>query len=253
MTSQALHRPFIGITLYQEDYHKVQGFLPTPSYRDILYSRDNQKVTLIYAIEGYITSPAQYRWISNIKLGLREYLYVPFAFEETFIITDTTEINHTVYEIKALSKAFKAPLIHYPKIMYPSTKQELYRRLCWYGQRLIHQHCFTHEIMTATALLMNAKLKEKYSTKELHKKALGACMWIEEHREGFTIGLDEVALKKAHSKGGQKRRAQRVQQTKEKIQQCIKSGDYIKPNGKVNISSLAKALNMTRKTIAKYV
>lgn len=253
MTSEPLHRPFIGITLYEDDYAKVQNLLPTPSYTDTLHSRYNQKIILIYAIEGYITSHNQYRWISSIKLGLQSFLCVSFEFEEDFTITDTTEVTNSIYTIDELSKAFKAPVIIYPKIMYPVNKQELYKRLCWYGKRLIHQKCFTKEAVISTALLMNNKLSDRYQNKELHKKALGAYMYIDEKREEFSIRLDKVQLKEAHVKGGQIRKAQRVRKTKERVHQLLKSGDFNKPNGKVNLSSLAKAMNMTRQTIAKYI
>jgi len=253
MNPQPLLSPFIGISLYQDDYSKVKGLLPSPSYSDTLHSRHTQKIILIYTIEGYITSSSQYRWISNIKLGLEEYLCVPFEYVEEFSITDSTEVTATLYQVKELSKAFKAPLVIYPKIMYPSTKQEVYKRLCWYGARLIHQKVFTKEVMTATALLMNSKLKDKYSQKDLHKKVLGAYMFIDENRECLSVGLDTKQLQEAHSKGGRIRKDQRVKQTKEKVQQLLKSDDFIKPNGKVNLSLLAKAMNMTRKTVAKYV
>lgn len=253
MTSEPLHRPFIGITIYQDDYSKVKGLLPTPSYTDTLHSRYNQKIILIYAIEGYITSHNQYRWISNIKLGLKKFLCVPFEFEEEFTITEHTEITDSIYQIEELSKAFKAPVIIYPKMLYPKTKHELYKRLCWYGKRLIHQKCFTKEAMISTALLMNKKLSDKYQDKELHKKVLGAYMFIDENREKFSVRLDEVQLKEAHSKGGQIRKTQRVQKTKERVQHFLESGNFTKSNGKVNLSSLAKAMNMNRKTVAKYV
>ncbi len=253
MKPQPLLSPFIGISMYQDDYIKVKGLLPTPSYTDTLHSRTNQKIILIYQLEGYITSYSQYRWISNIKLGLKKYLFVPFEYVEEFYITNTTDTTSILYQIEELSKAFKAPLVTYPKIMYPVTKKELYRCLCWYGKRLIHQECFTKEIMISTALLMNSKLKDKYQDKELYKKALGAYMFIDENREQFNIRLDEVALKEAHSKGGIIRKTQRVQNTKERINQLLKDDKYYKPNGKVNISSLAKDIGLTRKTVAKYV
>ncbi len=239
--------------MYQDDYQKVRGLLPTPSYTTSLQTYNNVKIILIYAIEGYITSHNQYRWISNIKLGLEKYLCVPFTYEEDYRITDETDMTVTLYTIDELSKAFKAPLITYPKIMYPATKKELYKRLCQYGKRLIHQKCFTKEAMTSTALLMNSKLKDKYSTKDLHKKALGAYVFINENREGFSVKLDDVQLKEAHSKGARTKNLNQAQKTKERVQQLLKSGDFIKPNGKVNLSSVAKSMNMTRKTVAKYL
>ena len=122
MNPQPLLSPFIGISMYQDNYSKVKGLLPSPSYSDTLHSRYTQKIILIYQLEGYITSPAQYRWISNIKLGLVKYLCVPFEYVEEFSITSNTELTTALYQVKELLKAFKAPLVIYPKIMYPSTR-----------------------------------------------------------------------------------------------------------------------------------
>ncbi len=253
MNPQSLHRPYIGITLNNDDYAKVQGLLPTPSYTDTLQAHNYQKTILIYAIEGYITSPNQYRWISNIKLGLQKYLCVPFEHEEDFAITDHTEATSLLYDIKALSLAFKAPIIYYPKIMYPSTKKELYRRLCWYGERLIHQECFTKEVMTATALLMNKKLQDKLSNRELQRKVKGVVQWIEENKEGFSVKLDDVQLKKAHAKGAEKTNKKQTAETKAKIFELLKDNVYIKPNGKPNKTLLADDLGMNRRTLDKYL
>ena len=253
MNPQPLLSPFIGISMYQDDYSKVRGLLPTPSYTDTLHSRYNQKIILIYQLEGYITTHNQYRWISNIKLGLDKYLCVPFTYEDEFSITDTTEVTTALYQIKELSKAFNAPLITYPKIMYPATKKELYKHLCWHGVRLIHQRVFTHEVMTATALLMNSKLKDQYSNRDLHKKVTGVNKWIDENKEGFSVKLEEKQLKEAHSKGAALTNQSQREKTKERIDKLFKDDTYIKPNGKVNLSSLAKAMNMTRQTISKYI
>ena len=253
MTPEPLHRPFIGITISKDDYSKVKGLLPTPSYTDTLYSRYNQKIILIYAIEGYITSPNQYRWTSNIKLGLKKFLFISFEFVDEFHITDTTEVTNSIYAIDELSKAFKAPIIIYPKIMYPSIKQELYKRLCWYGKRLIHQKCFTKEAMTSTALLMNKKLDDKYPDKDLHKKALGAYMWLIENIDGFKVKLDEVQLKEAHSKGATQTNKKQTEETKAKIFELLKDDTYLKPNGKVNKTLLANDLGMFRRSLDKYL
>ena len=252
-TQVALHSPFIAIVLTRDDYNKVKSLLPIPSYTDVLFSYQDQKIILVYVIEGHITSHNQFRWISNIKLGIKDFIFVPLDFIDEFCITDTTDITNNIYTVNELSKAFKAPLIIYPRIMYPSTKQDLYRHLCWYGARLIHQKVFTLEALISAGLLMNKKLSDKHSSNDLHKKVLGAYMWLVENMDGFKVGLDQVQLEQSHSKGGKLRKDQRVKQTKERVQKLLKSGDFIKPNGKVNLTSLAKAMNMTRKTVAKYV
>jgi len=253
MNPQPLLKSFIGIEMYEDDYNKVKGLLPTPSYTDMLQGYNYYKIILIYAIEGYITSSNQYRWISNIKLGLEAFLCVKFDYVSEFDVQRAIEITSTLYQIEELSKAFKAPLITYPKIMYPSSKKEIYKCLCRYGKRLIHQKCFTKEIMIATALLMNNILEDKYSNKDLHKKALGAYIFIDENREGFSVRLDKRELQEAHSKGGAMRKAQIVKQTKDKIAKCLKSSKFYKPNGKVNLTKIAKTIGVTRQTVAKYV
>ena len=252
MTPKPLHLHHIAIKFNADDYAKVKGLLPIPSCHYSLQGY-KPKIILVYSIEGHITTPSQYRWISNIKLGLANYLCVPFEYEEDYIANTLAHINNVIYTIKELSTAFNAPLIIYPKIMYPSTQKELYRHLCWYGKRLIHQRVFTKEALTATALLMNSKLKDKYSNRDIHKKVLGVCMWIGENIEGFSVGLDEVQLKKAHSKGARTKNQNQALKTKERIQKLLKTGEFTKPNGKVNLSLLAKAMSMNRKTVAKYI
>jgi len=253
MNPQPLHRPYIGISLYEDDYAKVKGLLPTPSHTDTLQGYNYQKIILIYVIEGYITSLSQYYWISNIKLGLQQYLCVPFTYEEDFTITDTIEVTGIVYDIKALSLAFKAPVITYPKIMYCQSKKEIYKRLCWYGARLIHQKCFTKEVMIATALKMNKKIQDPLSNRELHRKVTGVTQWIEDNSEGFNVRLDEVELNKAHTKGAEITHQKRRAETEAKIFELLKDDVYIKPNGKANKALLADDLGMNRRTLDKYL
>ena len=253
MNPQLLQTSFLGISMYQDDYNKVKCLLPTPSYSDKLYSKHNTKVILIYALEGYISSYNQYRWISNIKLGLEKYLCVPFTYEDEFYITDSTEITAILYTIDELSKAFKASLITYPKIMYPSTKKELYKHLCWYGKSLIHQQVFTKEAMVSSALLMNSKLKDRYSNKELIKKALGAYTFIHENKENFRVKLNSIELKKAHVNGANITNKNQREKTKSKIDNLLKDNRYIKPNGKANKTLISKVLGMHRRTLDKYL
>ena len=253
MTPEPLHKTFIGFSLYLKDYAKVQNLLPTASYKNISSNQYNKRVTLIYQIEGFIISPNQYRWISNIKLGLEKFIFTPFEFEDEFYIHDTTIITNHIYIIEELSKAFNAPLVIYPKFMYASTKKEVYRNLCRYGKRLIHKQCFTLEAVIVTALLMNRKLQDKLNHKDLIKGAVRAYTFIYKNRDKFDVELSPFELKKAHSKGGKMRKKQRVINTQNRVNELIKNGEYLKPNGKVNLTALAKDMQMTRKTIAKYI
>ena len=250
---EQLQKPYIGFAVLQDDFSKLGSLPIVPSYTDTLRSCETQKQIIVYQIDGYITSPSQYHWVSNIKLGIKDFIFTPITFIDDFVIADSTEITNNIYTIKQLSKAFKAPIVIYPKIMYPPNKKALYRHLCWYGARLIHQNVFTREALVSAALLMNKKLTEKYSNKDLHKKALGAYIWLVENMDGFKVKLNSIDLKKAHRQGAITTNAKRYINTKRLVDEAIATGNYTKPNGKVNKSALAKDLNMYRRTLDKYI
>jgi hypothetical protein len=244
---------YIAIGIKDEHLNKVSKLLPAPTHTDWVTGRDYYKHIFVYVLDGYITSHNQYRWISNIKLGIKAFIFVPFDFVDDLQISNRADITNTVYTIAELSKAFKAPVIIYPKIMYPPTKKQLYRHLCWYGKRLIHKQVFTHEALISAGLLMNKKLSDKYSNKDLHKKVLGAYMWLVENIDGFEVGLSDDKLKQAHSKGAIAKNNNQSKQTKQLIDEAIATGNYFKSNGKVKQSKLAKALNLNRSTIIRHL
>lgn len=248
-----MNQNYIAVGIFDTHYQKVANIMPTPTYIDFRTGRDHYKHILIYVIDGYITSHNQYRWISNIKLGMKQFIFVPFDFIDDVHVCSTVNVQGSAYTIDELSRAFKAPVTMYPKIMYPPTKKDLYRHLCWYGKRLIHKQVFTYEAMVSAALLMNKKLHDKYSTKDLHKKVLGAYTWLNENIDGFQVQLTPEALKQAHSKGQQITKAIQRERTKQLIDDAIATGNYIKPNGKVNQSKLAKDLGLNRSTIVRHL
>ena len=253
MTPILLNSLYIGITITKENYSKVEGLLPTPSYKDILYSQNNQKIELIYEIDIFHYSSKEYKYLSDIKLGMMRYLFVPISFIDDFYINDTTEISGATYSLTELSNAFKCEYITYPKIFFPSSKKELYRYLLIHGKKLRHKRLFTREAIIATALLMNEHLEDKYIQKEVHKKALGAYQYILENKENFKEKLSKKQLKEAHSKGAAITNRLQTDRTKERIAELLKDDTYFKPNKKVNKTSLAKALNISRPTLDKYL
>lgn len=253
MTPQPLNRPFIGITISKDDYSKVKGLLPTPSYQDTLYSHVNQKIELIYEIDTFHFSSKEYKFMSDIKIGMKKFFFVPIIFIDDFSLSDNTEISGATYSLIELSNAFKCQYISYPLIHFPSTKKELYKYLVRHGKKLRYQRLFTKEALIATALLMNDYLSDKLIIKEVHKKALGAYKFIIENSENFKEKLTKSQLQKAHSMGGKRRKSTQAQNTIARINELLKTNDYIKPNGKVNKTALAKAMGMNRRTLDKYL
>jgi len=253
MTSQPLNRSYVGIVLTTENYAKVAGVIPTPSYRDKLQSYKGEKQIIIYVIDGSIVSARQFKWLGDIKLSLGAFLMVEFEELEEFYFTDTTEGAGTPYSLQELHKAFRAEYKRYPKIFYPADKKALYRHLVLHGKKLRHKRLFTLEAMTSAGLIMNGKLKDKLSIKELHKKVKGAFGFIMENKENFREGLSVEDLRKAHQRGAAATSHKRSQSTREKIIESLKSGDYVKSNGKINQTLLANDMNLHRNTIASHL
>lgn len=248
-----LNRPHIGILLSTDDYVKVKGLLPTPSYRDVRHSCTTHKTILIYMIDGFVTSHKQYKWLSDIKLGLKDYLMVEYEDVEEFYISESTESNGVLYSLQQLHKAFNTTYRDYPSIYYAPAKKNLYRHLVIHGKKLRHQELFTMEAMTSTALMMNSILKDKLSNRDLHKKVKGAYKFILENQENFKVRLSKSELVDAHRRGAVATHKKRSFNTETIIFESLSTGNYVKNDGSINKTLLANDLDMNRKTVAKYL
>ena len=253
MNPQPLNRPYVGITLTTDDYAKVKGLLPAPTYTDVLYSHTEHKTTLQYVIDGLIISHKQCEWLSDTKLGLKEFLIVEYEDVEEFYISDDTEGTGVLYSLQELHNAFKVTYRDYPRIFYAPTKKRLYRHLVIHGKKLRHQKLFTMEAMTSTALMMNSILKDKLAAKDLHKKVKGAYKFILENKENFREKLSDSELRDAHKRGAEIANQKRSLNSETKIFEALSTGNYVKGDGSINKTLLANDLDMNRKTIAKYL
>ncbi len=122
-----------------------------------------------------------------------------------------------------------------------------------HGKKLRYERVFTQEAMIATALMMNKHLTDKMIDKDVHKKALAAYRFIKENKQHFKEKLSKKKLKEAHSKGAAMTNQMQTEKTKERIAALLKDEAFIKPNGKVNKTALANALNVHRKTLDRYL
>ena len=253
MNPQPLNRPYVGISLSTDDYAKVKGLLPTPSYKDVLHSYSSQKILLLYVIDGFVTSHKQYKWLSDIKLSLKDYLIVEYEEIEAFYISESTEGDGVVYSLNELHKAFNAQYMKYPSVYYAPNKKALYRHLILHGKKLRHLQLFTLEAMTSSALMMNNKLKDKLSSKDLHKKVKGAYKFILENQENFRERLSKSELKAAHQRGAKLSHEKRSSNSEAKIFEALATGDYVKDDGSINKTLLSKSINISRPTLNKYL
>lgn len=242
-----LNSSFLALQMAKSDYKKVSGQLPTPSHRNDLTSTKSNNTIIIYQLDRNVTTSKQFYWLSTIKTAWQKHIFAPFQFVDEVYISEHTQSMGVVYSLDELSKVFQVEFISYPKIYYPSTKKEVYRRLIWYGMKLQRKGLLNIEIMNATALKMNGVLKDKLSYRETLKKSLGAYLYV---LGNISKPLHPNEVKERLRDGGKLRglqkkdeHAQNVQQVKE----CLSL--HVKANGKPNITELSKVLQLSRKTV----
>lgn len=246
-----LNRAFIALQIAKNDLLKVSGYLPTPSHTIALNGLHTQDVIIVYILDKNISTAKQFLWMSTIKRTWTKNIIVPFEFVDEVYLNATTQSNGIIYSLHELSQLFKADFIQYPTIYYPSNKKELYRRLIWYAMRLHSKGLLERDLINATALKMNDKLKDKYNYKETLKKASTAYYYIKENAKP-KLSKDDLMMRLKN--GGKIRGAQRKDEHAQNIQRVKEALPLnIKPSGKVNVTALASALQLNRKTIQRIV
>ncbi len=246
-----LNSAFLALQMAKNDYSKVSGQLPTPTYLNELIGINSNDVVIIYQLSRSVTTSKQFYWLSTIKTAWKKNIFVSFQFVDEVYISERTQSTGVIYGLYELSKVFQVDFINYPKAYYPSTKKEVYKRLIWYGMRLQRKELLTREIMYATALRMNDKLKDRYSYRELLKKASSAYMYV---LENVSKPLHPNEVKARLKDGGKLRGKQKEDehaQNVQRVKECLSL--HVKPNGKVNITELAKVLNLHRTTVHNIV
>jgi len=239
----------IGLQMPLNSYKKVEGKLPTPSYENILISSSGEKeIIIIYEIEHHLKTSIQYQWLSDIKIHFKRNLLIDFDFVTEFYINEYSTCRGVKYSLDELSKVFKGEFIKYPNPMYPATKKELYQKLVWYATRLKDKELLTLEAIYAVSLKFNRAIGNEYQQKELYKKSYEAFIFVQDRYKRKTK-QEVISIKKQN---GVKRGQQRTQERQKLMEQIKKLIPYhLKPNGKPNLSEIARELKVRRETVSR--
>lgn len=244
----------ISLQFLTDNYSKIAYSLPIPTYRRIKTKSNHQGYVIVtYELTHSITSMNQFRWQANIKQSMKEHIKVEFLFAE-YIETVNQENTSIKYTFKSLQEHFKPIKTIYPKIYLPSNKSDIYQRLCIYASKLFYHKMFHLEMVIYAAIKMNNILKKPCNYKELLNKSIRAYTLVS--KTETKQKLTPIELRAALKTGGQKRGVQKKMEqmeNKKKIEELIKSNEYIKPNGKINITKVATDLELSRVTVTNIV
>lgn len=248
-TNQKLNRVSIAFIVTEDKYIKIKGLIPTPSFINTLHSLSNKRFELVYLIDGFIDKPNSLLWLSDIKLGIESKLKDISFSNEVYLNINTVSYS-IIYSLKELSSHFESKKNTYPNIYYPHTKKSLYQHLCYYATRLVYFKILTKEALLSGAIKMNSKLEDKYSYKELLKKVESAYIFISKNQDNLKKRLTDKEREEAYIKRDKKRVSNTVNKIKVTLNKNIQH--YIKANGKINKSKLAKDIGVRRETVNKY-
>jgi hypothetical protein len=248
-----LNRAFLALAMTKNDFLKVSSYVPRPSHTLHHTGLQTQNVTIVYELDRSVTSKNQFRWLSEIKRAWTHHIIVPFEFVNEVYINTDTESTGAIYSLLEISKRFKTECIKYPKIYYPSKKKELYRRLIWYAGKLYNKGILELDLLISVALKMNKtlELKDQYGYRELLKKASAAFRYIKENAKP-KLTKEEVQIRLIE--GGKTRGVQRKEEHAQNVRKVKEALSlHVKPNGKVNITQLSKAVTLSRPTVSDIV
>jgi len=244
----------IALLFKYEDFISIYEKLPQFTYRQYRQNSINKgNILIVYELQHDIKSQAQLLWVANIKEYMKYTIKVKFDFVEVDEIK-AMECSNIKYTLQKLQSYFNQIEIKYPKVIYPFYKDELYRNLCLYAKSLYYYRLLSIEMVMYTAYKMNYKLGNPYTHKELFKKVYGAYILIINSQEELKQKLTRQDLKLALKKGGVIRGQQMKQQHHyhlEQVQKLIKNREFIKPNGKVNVTAIANEIGLRRETISR--
>ena len=254
LSPQQLTSPFIGLELLYSDYKKLEGILPTPTYKSIIVSaKDPDEVVIIYQIKHHLKTPYQYQWLSDIKLNWKRSIKIPFRFVEEYYINEYSHFMPVFYMLQELSGFFKGDFIKYPTPLYPVTPKELYKMLVRYAIKLHRSDKLTLEMVYATSMRMNAYFNagEKLQIRELFKKAYSAYKFVIANGDNLAK-KSKGELLAIRKENGIKRGEQKKREKEKNIKRIKKIlPQHLKANKKPNISKISRELNLRRETVSR--
>lgn len=245
--------PFIAFSIPLKDYEKIKGFLPTPTHRHRTHGY-NPSMAVCYEISHFISKSKYFQWLGSIKITIsKSILHVEL--EDEFYVSENTHSSGAKYHIYELSKLFKVEFIKYPKGLYPANKKELYPNLVKYAKKLLRADLLVYEVIYALSLKFNEALPlmDKCSLRELSKKSKKALEFTKDHKEEMNAKRGDK-LKRCLINGGKMRGEQRRQIKEDNIQRIKEMIPlHKKPNGKANITAIARELKLRRETVSRLI
>ncbi len=180
-------------------FEVISGFdselwgLPQPSgKRWLTHFKKSATLEILYHFQYNPQSWKEWQRVAAIKIQIAQRIPdIEFADYEP---NGTIEIAYTVAELGKYFPQF----IWFPKPKYPTGKDDFFRHLKWYAQKLYYLKMLHIEAVIAMAIHFNEVLEKPYSYREVMRKAKAVCAL---DRSEWRQKLSKEDLRAAHQKG----------------------------------------------------
>ena len=213
--------------------------LPKPSQIRRLSSISGKTtINVLYHFEYPPQSWREWQRVASIKVQIKKrFTYVTFT---QYLVYDTLD---TIYLIAELGEYFKV-FIKFPKPYFPSSKDEIYQRLCIHAKRLCYEELFYVEQLIATSIRFSLAFDNKTELWQIIKRAISSFKWADEHKSEWKTKLSLEVRHKVLSNAAKKSAMIRSKNTKDKKELALK----LKNDG-LSLKNICKELAISRSTL----
>lgn len=232
------------------EWERWGSALPLPSYMRTLTSHTGDKIQVAYELKYKPTKSNDWYFIADIQRSYQAIINGALFNDNLVIEGDGWESNGTAYTLQEL-KMFPTDERAYPVIIRWATSKKTFRSKAFtYAKRLKYEGLLCYPSMMGALSAMNSKMKktEQHKARTLERLTND----ILAQSDQWDTKLPKEALRAVRSDLGVQRGKQKQGEKENRInqmQEVVDSGNFTKPNGKINKSKLADYLGADRRTI----
>jgi len=217
--------------------------LPKPSQIRRLSSISGKRtINVLYHFEYPPQSWKEWQRVASIKVQIKKrFQYVVF---NQYLVYGTVD---TLYLITELGEYFKV-FIKFPKPYFPSSKDEIYQRLCVHAKRLCYEELFYVEQLISTSIRFSLIFDNKAELRQIIRRAISAYKWADEHKNEWKTKLSIEERHNILSQSAKKSAIVRGKKTKDKKELALK----LKNNG-TSLKNICKELGISRSTLWRLI
>ena len=241
---------YFSFMMRADEWERWENALPVPSFKKSLTHYLGEKIQVAYEFKYKPSNSSDWYFIADLQRSYQSIIKGIIFHDNTIIDGEGWESTGIAYTLTEL-KTFPTDGRSYPVIMRWATTKKTFRSKAFiYAKRLKYEGLLSYASMMGALSAINSKMvkSEQQKIRTLERLTND----ILKQSDEWAVKLSKEALHCVRSALGVQRGKQ-LQEVKQvhinQIKKAVDSGDFMKPNGKINKSKLADYLGIFRHTV----